>query len=67
MTDEPRADRGWDAASFDGATREAMRRWAALPLEHILRAQEEMAELSRLLGHDVGLHRPDAGDGGSAD
>lgn len=44
---------GWEAATWKGARREAMRRWAALPLEQILAAQEEMAELAEAFGHDI--------------
>lgn len=41
----------WRTASFDGARREQLRRWAELPLERILLAIEEMRELSGELGH----------------
>jgi len=43
----------WDAATWDGAHREALRRWAALPLEKIIAAQEEMWDMSTALGHDI--------------
>lgn len=43
------AARGWESATWEGARREQMRRWAALPLEEILAAQEEMAELAEKL------------------
>lgn len=46
---EPRPD--WSSATWEGATREQMRRWAELPLERIIAAQEEMAELAQALGH----------------
>lgn len=49
---EPR-EIDWSKATYRGATREAMRRWAELPLEHILAAQEEMADLAEALGHDA--------------
>jgi hypothetical protein len=39
----------WRAATWEGATREAMRRWAKLPLERIVAAQEEMWELAEEL------------------
>lgn len=48
---DPQSD--WKAGTWEGARREAMRRWAALPLERILAAQEEMAELAEALGHDI--------------
>ncbi len=42
--DEPPID--WSKTTWKGAEREAMRRWAELPLEDILVAQEEMASLA---------------------
>lgn len=41
----------WEKTTWEGATREAMRRWANLPLERIIAAQEEMAELAEAFGH----------------
>lgn len=43
------SDREWAAATWEGARREELRRWAELPLERIVAAQEEMAELAELL------------------
>lgn len=43
-------DGAWDRATWRGARREAMRRWAELPVERILAAQEEMAELGEAFG-----------------
>lgn len=40
---------GWSAATWEGARREQMRRWAALPLEQAILALEEMEELARAL------------------
>lgn len=40
---------GWSAATWEGARREQMRRWAALPLERAILALEEMEELAREL------------------
>lgn len=40
----------WRLTTFEGARREQLRRWAQLPLEDILRALEEMGDLSRQLG-----------------
>jgi len=39
----------WNLATWDGARREALRRWAQLPLERIIAALEEMQELSDML------------------
>ena len=39
----------WSLTTWDGARREQLRRWAALTLEEILLAQEEMQELSERL------------------
>ena len=47
--DDPKA---MSLATWDGAEREQLRRWAALSLEEIIRAQEEMRELAER------LHRP---------
>jgi CRISPR-associated protein Csx17 len=40
----------WRLITFEGARREQLRRWAQLSLEDILRALEEMEDLSRQLG-----------------
>ncbi len=50
----PEADdaRDMTLATWEGAEREQLRRWAALTLEEIIRAQEEMRELAEQ------LHRP---------
>lgn len=48
-TDRTRTDREWEAATWEGARREELRRWAELPLERIVAAQEEMAELAEML------------------
>ena len=39
----------WNLATWEGAEREQLRRWASLSLEEILRAQEEMHELAERL------------------
>ena len=39
----------WSLTTWDGARREQLRRWAALTLEEIILAQEEMQELSERL------------------
>lgn len=47
MTESRQDDDGidWRLTTFDGVRREQLRRWAALSLEQMLMAQEEMAEL----------------------
>lgn len=45
-TNEADEAAAWQGGTWDGARREAMRRWAKLPLERIIAAQEEMQELS---------------------
>lgn len=46
-----KTDRGidWRLTTWEGAQREQLRRWAALPLERIVAALEEMQELSEWL------------------
>lgn len=39
----------WSLTTWEGAEREQLRRWAALSLEEIVRAQEEMQELNERL------------------
>jgi hypothetical protein len=39
-SDEPEID--WSLTTWEGARREQLRRWAALPLENIVAALEEM-------------------------
>lgn len=53
-TDKPDQAIDWRLTTWEGAQREQLRRWAALPLESIVRAQEEMEELAaRLSGAPV--------------
>ncbi len=40
----------WRVTSFEGARREQLRRWAQLPLEDVIRAIEEMQDITRQLG-----------------
>lgn len=40
----------WSLTTWEGSRREQLRRWAALSLEEILLAQEEMGELAGRLG-----------------
>ena len=44
----------WSLATWEGAEREQLRRWAALSLEEILRAQEEMQSLAERLAASDG-------------
>ena len=46
-SDEQAAD--WSVATWEGAEREQLRRWAELSLEEIVRAQEEMQNLAKRL------------------
>lgn len=50
----PKADKpgdavDWSLATWNGSRREALRRWAQLPLERVIAALEEMQELRDLL------------------
>ncbi len=40
----------WRLTTWEGARREQLRRWSQLPLERIVAALEEMAELQRIWG-----------------
>lgn len=46
---EPAID--WRLTTWEGARREALRRWSGLPLEQIVAALEEMEQLSEALRH----------------
>lgn len=46
---EKPGDIDWSLATWDGSRREALRRWAQLPLERVIAALEEMQELSDML------------------
>lgn len=50
----------WQAATFEGARREQLRRWSRLSLREILLALEEMEEL----GQRLGAAPPDSADSG---
>ncbi|GMR08805.1 MAG: hypothetical protein BMS9Abin26_1812 [Gammaproteobacteria bacterium] len=39
----------WTLTTWEGSRREALRRWAQLPLERIIAALEEMQELNEVL------------------
>ena len=49
----------WSLTTWEGASREKLRRWRDLTLEEILRAQEEMWDLAVALGHDPGCRETD--------
>jgi len=64
MANKPEDDVDWKFATWEGAKREALRRWAALPLERIVAALEEMQELgeefrSSSVGAGVGEQQGD--------
>ncbi len=45
MSDTDSDEIDWSLTTWEGARREQMRRWAALPLENIVAALEEMQEI----------------------
>jgi len=68
-------DIDWHLTTWEGSRREALRRWARLPLERVVAALEEMQELSEMLsqpavgragirGHQGGYGAKDKNDGG---
>jgi len=54
MAKKPQDDVDWKLATWDGAKREALRRWADLPLEKIVAALEEMEILGCKLNANSG-------------
>jgi hypothetical protein len=46
MSDTGGEEIDWSLTTWEGARREQMRRWAALPLENIVAALEEMQEIT---------------------
>jgi len=42
----------WSVTTWEGSVLEQLRRWSELPLERIILAQEEMAELAEWLSSD---------------
>ena len=46
MSDVYTREIDWSLTTWEGARREQLRRWAALPLERIVLALEEMQELA---------------------
>lgn len=52
MAGDPTAEAfDWSATTWEGSRREQYRRWASLDIAEMLNAQEQLAELARLLGH----------------
>lgn len=49
MKDKKTTDIDWSLTTFEGASREQLRRWSELPLETILAAVEEMEDIAREL------------------
>ena len=49
MTEKSEDPADWSLATWDGAKRETLRRWAKLPLERVIAALEEMQELNETL------------------
>lgn len=43
----------WRLATWEGATREQLRRWSELPLENVVRALEEMQKTAQAMGAPV--------------
>ena len=43
------SDFDWRVTTFEGARREQLRRWAQLPLEDVIRAIEEMQDITDYL------------------
>jgi hypothetical protein len=48
----------WSLTTWDGARREALRRWAALPLERIIAVLEEMQDLNSRLAVSPATDEP---------
>lgn len=64
----PISEFDWRVTSFEGARREQLRRWAQLPLEHILLAIEEMQDIAHALGTaPAGGHEVPSRDEGAKD
>ena len=66
----PEDDVDWSLATWEGSRREALRRWARLPLERVIAALEEMQELNEMLSEptnrEAGIEEPQ-GDYGTKD
>lgn len=60
---EPKPAIDWSLTTWEGSEREQLRRWAALSLEEIVRAQEEMLRLAERLATAPAVREPDVGSG----
>jgi hypothetical protein len=49
-SDRPTDSIDWELTTWDGVRRLQMRQWAALPLERMITALEEMQQLAEELG-----------------
>jgi hypothetical protein len=59
MNDKPENTIDWSLTTWEGATRESMRRWSELPLERIIAALEEMQQLNDMFrSTDAGATPP---------
>jgi hypothetical protein len=45
------SDIDWSLTTWEGARREQLRRWAALPLKNVIAALEEMEALAAILSN----------------
>jgi hypothetical protein len=52
----------WNLTTWEGSRREQLRRWAALSLEEILLAQEEMRELAERLAQTPVSRKDEQGE-----
>jgi hypothetical protein len=61
---DPESAIDWSLTTWEGARREQLRRWAALPLDRVIAALEEMETLAEALrppSRDPAHERLDAG------
>lgn len=65
MSEASKDDRiDWSLTTWEGNRRAQMEQWASMSLDDILKAQEEMAELSADLARQAGGTRRDPGSPG---
>ena len=50
-TEQPETSIDWALTTWEGSRREALRRWSRMPLERVIAALEEMAEISQSWEH----------------
>ena len=55
------SDVDWTLTTWEGARREQLRRWAALPLERVIEALEEMGDLAERFVRLKRVPHPDDG------